>query len=97
MRKIIILSSALLLISFSANAQISITFGEPESYPPHVYSPYYVEYAHRYPSGHRHDRDWEYWAQERRDQEERDHRKQNSHDNGNHGEGNRGNDKHGDR
>ena len=95
MKKIIILSSALLLISFSANAQISVVFGEPEQYPPRIYSPYYEEYIYRYPTGHnRRDADWIYWGKERRDQEERNRKEHDGHDNGNHGEGNRGNDNH---
>ena len=90
MKKIIILSSAMcLLFSYSANAQVAVTFGEPlylappVYYPPPVYAPGYVEFYHRYPSQyydrwhHRHN-DWAYWANERR-----------AHDNGNHGEGNR--------
>lgn len=92
MKKILILSSALLLISFSANAQISVIFGEPEPYPPRIYSPNYEEYIHRYPTGHiRRDADWVYWGNERRDQDERNRKE---HDNGSHGEENRGNDNH---
>ena len=90
MKNLLILTTGLcLLASYSANAQISVTLGEPMYvappiyYPPPVYAPGYAEYYHRYPSQYydhrRHQRhgDWSYWAQH--------------HDNGNHGEGNRGN------
>jgi len=89
MKKVIILSSALCLLASYANAQVSVTFGDVESYPPNIYSPYYAEYINRYPTGHRHD-NWEYWAQERRDQDERERREREEHyrhdwhDNGNH-------------
>jgi len=48
-KKIIILSGALsLMISFSANAQVSITFGEPE--PSYVEAPAYVSPTPVYPT-----------------------------------------------
>ena len=90
MRKIILLSSVLCVLgSYAASAQVSVTLGAPAYYPPYVYSEGYEEYHHRYPSqyyNHRHNRNWSYWAKERRDRDDR-----GRHDNGNHGEGNRGN------
>jgi len=66
MKKIILLSSALcVLASYSANAEVSVTFDnpdvsvtfggsdaptEPVYVAPPVYAPGYVEYYHRYPS-----------------------------------------------
>lgn len=82
MKNIIILSSALCLLASYANAQVSVTFGNVDSYPPNIYSPYYVEYIHRYPTGQRHE-NWEYWAQERREQEVRERRERDEHDNRN--------------
>ena len=87
MKKTVVLSSILYLCAcYSANAQISVTFGEPgyvERYPPTVYSPAYPEYYNRYPQGHanhgHHHNDWSYWAQQRRDHDGDDH-----HNNGNH-------------
>ena len=99
MKKIIMLSSALFLLSsYSADAQVSVTFGEapvyeapPVYYTPTVYAPSYVEYNHRYPSQyydmhhqHRHN-DMAYWSNHHRQEDARDHREHDDHDNGNHG------------
>lgn len=94
MKKIILLSSVLcVLAATSANAQISVTVGQPVYverpvyYTPPLYTVEYHEYYNRYPHHARSGRgrgDWSYWAKKHKEKDE-------WHDNGNHGEGNRGN------
>ncbi len=93
MRKIILLSSMLcVLAAASANAQISVSIGQPIYYTPPIYTTVYWEEYNRYPhpkSRARARNDWSYWAEQHRQQQE--HGRNEHHDNGNHGEYNRGN------
>jgi hypothetical protein len=86
MKKLLVLSAVLSILGgYSANAQFSVSVGQPVYverpvvyYPPSVYTPGYIEYYSRYPTRYSHGRrdNVSYWAREherRRWEHERRH------------------------